>query len=104
MTSKQFKDIITRIKNIPIYHNKALKSAEDYIVWAETGISRFNADAHTAETAGRFAVDCYTKDEYSEIPSEIERVLEDGGAVITDYAVDYENDTGYTHYAYTVEV
>jgi len=103
MTPKQLKAVLNTVPGVAVYHNKALKATGEYIVWAEVGKSRLSADNITAEAAHRYAVDFFTPEEYSEKPAEIEKILEENDIVITDYAVDFEDDTGRTHYAYTVE-
>lgn len=104
MKPKQFKAVLVAISDVTVHHNKAKKAVNNFIVWAEVGKSRLSADNITAEAAYRYAVDFFTLEEYSEIPAEIDKILEENDIVITDYAVNFEEETGLTHYAYTVEV
>lgn len=103
MTLQQFKNILTGINGVSVYHKTAAKAANNYIVWAEVGKVRLSGNCKTSEAVYRYAVDFYTLAEYSATPETIERALEAGGCVITDLAIDYETDTKLTHYAYTVE-
>ena len=87
----------------PFYHQKAHKSADNYIVWQE--IKGLSLDGVSSESGMRIAVDFYTKKEYSSTPAEITAILSAHDDIcIDDPAIDYEDDTGFTHYAYTAEV
>lgn len=105
MTLCEFRDVLCSIPNVLVYHQKAHKAADNYIVWQElTGLS-LDGDGVRSESGMRIAVDFYTKKEYSDIPAEIERILSENDDICIDGPViDYEDDTGFTHYAYTAEV
>lgn len=105
MTLCEFRDVLCSIPNVSVYHQKAHKAADNYIVWQElTGLS-LDGDGVRSESGMRIAVDFYTKKEYSDIPAEIERILSENDDIcIDDPVIDYEDDTGFTHYAYTAEV
>lgn len=103
MTLREFRDILCSIPDVSVYHRKAHKSADNYIVWQE--IKGLSLDGVSSESGMRIAVDFYTKKEYSSTPAEITSVLSAYDDIcIDDPAVDYEDDTGFTHYAYTAEV
>lgn len=103
MTALQFKEIISSVPHVDSFHNTPFKCTDNYIVWAEVSKTRLKVNNKTRESNTRFAVDFFTTEEYSDIPSEIERILEDNDLLITDYQVDFEKETKLNHYAYTVE-
>lgn len=103
MTLREFRDVLCSIPNVSVYHHKAHKAADNYIVWQE--VKGLSLDGVSSEKGMRIAVDFYTKKEYSDIPAEIERTLSEHDDIcIDDPVIDYEDDTGFTHYAYTAEV
>ena len=103
MTLREFRDVLCSIPNVSVYHQKAHKAADNYIVWQE--VKGLSLDGVSSEKGMRIAVDFYTKKEYSDIPAEIERILSGYDDIcIDDPVIDHEDDTGFTHYAYTVEV
>lgn len=105
MTLREFRDVLCSIPNVSVYHQKAHKAADNYIVWQELAGLSLDGDGVRSESGMRIAVDFYTKKEYSDIPAEIERILSGNDDIcIDDPVIDYEDDTGFTHYAYTAEV
>lgn len=105
MTLREFRDILCSIPDVSVYHRNAYKSDDNYIVWQEVGEISLDGDGVPAEKGVRIAVDFYTKTEYSEIPAQITETLSVCDDIcIDDPVIDYEDDTGYTHYAYTAEV
>ena len=105
MTLSEFRDVLLTVGNVPVFHNEADKS-DEYIVWQEvTGNLGIEADGEKAESGLRIAVEYFTKSEYSQVPAEIETKLSMYDEICLDGPViDYEEDTGYTHYVYTAEV
>ena len=105
MTLREFRDVLCSIPGVTVYHSKAYKAEGDYIVWQEVNGLSLEGDVTSAEKGVRIAVDFYTRTEYSQIPAEIEFTLSRYDEICLDGPViDYEDDTKYTHYAYTVEV
>lgn len=87
---------------VPYYHNKAHKQDSTYIVWSETGSTGLYASDRLCHRAQRIAVDLFTKTEYTTLPDDIIKALEQNGfAVYEDVGYDYEDDTGYIHHALT---
>lgn len=86
------------------FHNKAYKQTDSYIVWREFGENTMPADDEVEETAARIAVDYFTKTEYDDTCATIRKALEEIGAAVDDARIDYEDDTGYTHYSMVCEV
>ncbi len=105
MTLREFRDVLCTVKGAPVFHSESQK-CDEYIVWQEVnGGLGIEADGEPAESGMRIAVDCFTKVEYSTVPAEIEQVLSKHEEICIDGPmIDYEEDTGYTHYAYDVEV
>lgn len=89
---------------VPVYHDEALKVKPPYIRWSQSAVIRAYADNKTAHKGWRVAVDYFTLKEYDELPEELEKKLEGADFTITDTVRDYEEETGYVHYAYTIEV
>lgn len=104
MTLREFRDILCGVGKVPVFHGEAHKSSE-YIVWQEvSGTLGLAADGSEVEEGTRIAVDFYTKAEYSDIPKLIKECLEESDELCVDGPViDFEEDTGYTHYSFDVE-
>lgn len=103
MTLREFRDVLCSIPGVSVYHQKAHKSADNYIVWQE--VNGLSLDGVSSEKGMRIAVDFYTKKEYSSTPTKITSVLSVYDDIcIDDPVINYEDDTGFTHYAYTAEV
>lgn len=105
MTLREFRDVLCTLEGVPIFHGKASKKSE-YVVWQEVGGGLgFKGDGRCAEGGKRIAVDFYTKSEYSVIPEKIAELLSAQDEICFDGPViDFEEDTGLTHYAFDVEV
>ncbi len=105
MTLREFRDVLCTVPGVSVYHRKAHKAADNYIVWQEIKGLSLDGDGVSSEKGMRIAVDFYTKKEYSDIPEEIRSVLSAYDDIcIDDPVIDHEDDTGFTHYAYTAEV
>lgn len=78
--------------------------AGDYGVFAEDSSNDFEADDVHAETALEGTVDYFTRDDSGTPKTTIEAVLE--GLNVPWYlnSIQYEDDTGYIHYEWVVEV
>ena len=102
MTLKQFRDLLLTVSD-KVYHNRAVKE-KAYIVWHEVGKISNAADNAQSESGYRIAVDYYTKDEYDLLPDKITALFDNDEIAADNVIIDYEPDTGYTHYAWTCEV
>lgn len=102
MTLKQFKDLLLTVSD-KVYHNKATKESS-YIVWHEVGKIGTNADNAEVESGWRIAIDYFTKEEYDTIPDKISALFDRDDIAADNPVIDFEPDTGYTHYAWTCEV
>ncbi len=106
MTLSEFKSFLVnglKKHRVSVYHRKAAKIADNYVVWGEVGKNSLRADGGTAEYSYMAAVDFYTKSEYSSVPDVIEGIFENNEISYGDATIIYEDDTGFTHYAWTVE-
>lgn len=102
MTIKQFRDLLLTVSD-KVYHNRAAKE-NSYIVWHEVGEICSCADNAKSESGLRIAVDYFTKKEYDPLPDKISALFDTDEIAADDVVIDYESDTGYTHYAWTCEV
>ena len=102
MTLKQFRDLLLTVSD-KVYHNRASKE-KSYIVWHEVGKTGNTADNAQSESGYRIAVDYFTKNEYDSLPDKITALFDNDEIAADDVVIDYEPDTGYTHYAWTCEV
>ena len=90
--------------NVPLYHNKAHKQDGAYIVWSEAPTGGLHADGKIRYRSQRIAVDYFTKTEYDGTARTIQAALEVQGFAVDDQIVpDFEEETGYMHYALTAE-
>ncbi len=103
MTIKQFRDLLLTVTN-RVGHGEHFKDSGNYIVWHEVGGFNLKADNVQAESGHRIAVDYFTKIEYDETPDKISVLFDCDNIVADTPVIDYEPDTGYTHYAWTCEV
>ncbi len=105
MTVKEFRDVLCGLEGVEVFHKEAHKSSDNYIVWNELGGLSLDADGNRTETGMRISVGFYTKQEYSVIPTELELMLCEYDDICLDGPeIDYEEDTGFTHYEYLAEV
>lgn len=87
-----------------VFHGEAYQQTDNYVRWHELGYNSIRADDKMSEKAHRIAVDYFTKKEYDEIPAEIELLFDENEIAYDDVEIIFEEDTGYTHYAWSVEV
>lgn len=103
MKLKQFRDLLLTVTD-RVGHGEYFKDGSNYIVWHEVGQIETSADNSKAESGWRIAVDYFTKDEYDETPDKISDLFDCDNIASDSPVIDYEPDTGYTHYAWTCEV
>lgn len=103
MNLKQFRNLLLTVTD-RVGHGESFKDGGNYIVWHEVGRISLGAENETAEKGWRIAVDYFTKDEYDEMCDRISALFDCDDIAADDPVVDYEPDTGYTHYAWTCEV
>lgn len=103
MTLKQFRDLLLTVTD-RVGHGEQFKDGGNYVVWHEVGKISNTADSAQSESGYRIAVDYYTKDEYDLLPDKITALFDNDEIAADNVVIDYEPDTGYTHYAWTCEV
>lgn len=103
MTLKQFRNLLLTVTE-RVGHGEQFKDEKNYIVWHEVRAIGLNGDNCQAEKGYRIAVDYYTKDEYDVNADKITELFNNDEIFADDAVIDFEPDTGYTHYAWTCEV
>lgn len=86
------------------YHYEALKQPGKYIVWAEDGQGdSFWADSKMRAQVIQGTVDYFTRDEYDSNFTAIQQALNDIRLSWRLNSIQFEVDTGYTHYEWVWE-
>lgn len=88
-----------------VSHAARLKS-DRYFVWQEDGANDDTADDRHAEKAHTGTTDLYTKNEFDPWKDAFETALDEAACIGSWYlnSVQYEEDTGLTHYEWVWEV
>lgn len=88
-----------------VYHYFNDQKDKEWIRWQEISESSEGAaDNHKGEQAIEFAVDLYTKDEYSATIDKIQKVLDDNRISFMYTGSDYETDTRLIHHEWRCEL
>lgn len=80
-----------------VSHNERMKS-DRYFVWGENGSDDLEASNVHAEKAVTGYTDLYTKQEFDPWKEEIEESFDKYGIFWSLNSVQYEEETGFTHY------
>ena len=86
-----------------VSHNEKLHS-DRYFVWGETGANDLEAGNLHAENAVTGYTDLYTKQEFDPWKEQIEEAFDAAGIAWYLNSVQYEEETGFTHYEWYWEV
>lgn len=86
----------TRVTNA-VSHNQRLKS-ERYFVWQEEGSNDQMADNRHVNRAMTGVTDLFTKQEFDPWAKAFEASLTESGITWQLYSIQYEEDTGFTHF------
>lgn len=86
-----------------VSHDIMLKS-DRYFVWGERGENNLRADDRTAGSNVLGYTDLYTKREFDEWKDQFEAALDDAGISWSLNSVQFEEETGFTHYEWYWEV
>lgn len=102
---------LDRIKNAllavtsDVYHFKALKKTDRYIVWAEDGAgNQLNANNKRRQSVTTGKIHLFSKTENDPYIGSIEGSLTKRKISFILDSVSYEDDTGYIHHAWDFEV
>lgn len=102
MTLHELKALLLTV-GPPVYHYHAHQQPSSYIVWAEYGSKNLSADSEYEDKVYRVQVDYFTKAEFDPRADTITSLL-NKDEVSFNYLVDYEDDTGYIHHIFDLEV
>lgn len=86
-----------------VSHNQYLKS-DRYFVWGERGGNDMQSDDVHSEKSVMGYTDLYTKQEFDPWKDEFEQALDSYGVAWSLNSVQYEEDTGFTHYEWYWEM
>ena len=86
-----------------VSHSLRLKS-ERYFVWQEDGANDLEADGVHAEKSVSGTTDLFTKQEFDPWKEQFEAALDAAGIAWYLNSIQYEEDTGFTHYEWVWEV
>lgn len=104
MSLQEFKGILGTILE-DVYHWEAWQeTAEEYIVWQETGSRSSYASNVRSETVHQVQVELYTGKEYSETLERLLKTLEENDIAFEDPVPDYDRDTKRFRYIVECEV
>lgn len=85
-----------------VSHNRRIKSSR-YFVWQEEGAKDFEGDGRHLERAMRGSTDLFTKQERDPWSEKLEHEFDRLGIAWKLNSVQYEEDTGFTHYEWLWE-
>lgn len=86
------------------YHREAFQEKTEFIVWGEVGYRALYADNVRSEEPIIIAVDILTKKEFSDIPTKLRNQFREYEIQYKGPDIIHNPETGYTQYAYTVEL
>ena len=103
MKLKEIRDFLLEI-TLNVYHYKAWKQHDTYIVWAEDGeAGAVHADNRKQKQILDVTIDVFTKTEYDPIIEQLQQAFNDQGIPFELLSIQYEDDTGYIHYEYLIQ-
>lgn len=86
-----------------VRHNQYMQS-DRYFVWQEDGENAMEADGVHAAKAVTGTTDLFTKKEFDPWKEEMEQAFDASGVAWYLNSVQFEEDTGFTHYEWRWEV
>ena len=86
-----------------VSHSLRLQSKR-YFVWQEDGAGGLEADDRHAEKSVTGTTDLFTKQEFDPWKEQFEAALDAAGIAWYLNSIQYEEDTGFTHYEWVWEV
>lgn len=103
MTISKFVELLLEIYP-KVYHREAFQEASEFIVWGEVGSRTLYADNVRIEEPVLIAVDILSKLEFSEVPETLKRIFRENEIIYRGPDILHNPETGFTQYAYTVEL
>lgn len=85
-------------------HFEQLKAKDPYIVLREHSAGHNHSDNHVSEQSIMGTIDLFTKTEFEPLVEKIQAALNLVDCAWYLNTIQYENDTGYTHYEWVWEV
>jgi len=90
---------------VAVFHYRAMKKPDQYIVWAERSDgSSLEADNRKQECSIEGYIDYFTRDDKDPHVALIQEALKSAEIAFFLNDVQYEEETGYLHYAWKFEV
>lgn len=86
-----------------VSHNERMKS-DRYFVWGERGCNDLEAGNSHVERAVLGYTDLFTKQEFDPWKEQLEQAFDEAGIAWGLNSVQYEEETGFTHYEWYWEV
>lgn len=91
--------------DVPVYHYEAPGQEDRYLVWAEDAQgAALWADGRMENQAIQGAAHYFTRTEYDPTVEKIQAALRQGDLSWRLNSIQFEEDTGYTHYEWIWEV
>lgn len=104
MDLKRVRDALLTV-GAPVSHYEAAKQEDKYIVWAEDGSAATTwADGKLQGQVIQGTADYFTREEYDPNVEQIQTAFSDADIPFRLNSIQYETDTGYTHYEWVWEV
>ena len=103
MNLDEIKNLLLSV-TLNVFHQWADTDADEYIVWTEDSESgAVHADNRKELQILDVTIDVFTKDEYPDIIKRLQNAFNEAELPFELLSIQYEQDTGYTHYEYLVQ-
>ena len=100
MTLDDIRTLVIQVDPNAGHYESAFRSSDAYTVWYELQRTGMFANNRRSAASWHFQIDRFTKSEYDAVAMQLEAALEAHPAIIYDYIVTYEPDTGYIHHIF----
>lgn len=103
MNLDEIKNLLLSV-TLNVFHQWADTDADEYIVWAEDSeAAAVHADNRKELQVLDVTVDVFTREEYPDIIKRLQNAFNEAELPFELLSIQYEQDTGYTHYEYLVQ-
>ena len=103
MNLDEIKNLLLSV-TLNVFHQWANTDADEYIVWAEDSEDdAVHADNRKELQVLDVTVDVFTREEYPDIIKRLQNAFNEAELPFELLSIQYEQDTGYTHYEYLVQ-